>query len=70
MAVKNLSIELNEDGILVLAIHPGWVQTEMGGAGALITTEECCSTMLKTIAGISEKDHGTFIRYNHESIPW
>ena len=31
MVAKNLSIELDPSGILVVAMHPGWVQTDMGG---------------------------------------
>lgn len=39
MAMKNLSLELKDEGILVMAMHPGWVLTEMGGPNALIDTE-------------------------------
>ena len=30
----------------------------------------CCSTMLQTLAQLSEKDHGSFLRYNNTVIPW
>merc|ERR1719228_2286618 len=70
MAMKSMSVDLAGTGVLVMAMHPGWVQTEMGGPNAQITTETCCSTMLKTLDGLSEKDHGTFLRYNNTSIQW
>ena len=38
--MKILSIELKNKGIAVGLIHPGWVQTDMGGQQADITVEE------------------------------
>jgi len=70
MAMKNLSIKLNESGILVLALHPGWVQTETGGPNAIITTEACVAEMLVTLHKLDESDHGGFKRYNNTFIPW
>ena len=70
MVMKNLSLELKKDDILVMSMHPGWVKTEMGGPNALITTETCCSTMLETLESLTEKDCGNFLRYNNTQIPW
>lgn len=69
-AMKCFSIDVKDDGILVMSMHPGWVQTEMGGPNALITTETCCSTMLETLEALAEKDHGAFLRYNNTPIAW
>jgi len=70
MAMKNLSIDLKEDGILVMAMHPGWVLTDMGGPNALIDTATCASTMIDTFYELGEKDHGAFLRYNNTPIQW
>lgn len=70
MSMKSLSVDLVSTGILVMAMHPGWVLTEMGGPNAQITTETCCQTMIETLAGLTDKDHGAFLRYNNTSIPW
>jgi len=70
MAMKSLSVDLADKGVLVMAMHPGWVLTEMGGPNAMITTETCCTTMIETLAGLGDKDHGTFLRYNNTPIPW
>eukprot|EP00092_Neocalanus_flemingeri_P021695 GFUD01023533.1.p1 GENE.GFUD01023533.1~~GFUD01023533.1.p1 ORF type:complete len:251 (+),score=87.42 GFUD01023533.1:65-817(+) len=70
MSMKSLSVDLSSSGILVMAMHPGWVLTEMGGPNAQISTETCCQTMVQTLAGLTEKDHGAFLRYNNTAIPW
>ena len=70
MAMKSLSVDIKDTGILVMAMHPGWVKTRMGGSNALIDTETCCSTMIQTLSGLTEKDHGSFLRYNNTAIPW
>nr|AQS22598.1 c-factor [Pseudodiaptomus poplesia] len=69
-AMKSLSVDLANTGVLVMSMHPGWVQTEMGAPNALITTETCCSEMLTLLKGLADKDHGAFLRYNNTSIPW
>lgn len=70
MAMKSLSVDLGGTSILEMSMHPGWVLTDMGGPNAQISTETCCSTMLKTLEGLTEKDHGAFLRYNNTSIQW
>jgi hypothetical protein len=36
----------------------------------MIDTEECCSTMIKTLASLNDKAHGAFLRYNNTEIKW
>ena len=70
MAMKNLSIDLKADNILVMSMHPGWVLTDMGGPNAMIDTATCASTMIDTFYELSDKDHGSFLRYNNTPIQW
>lgn len=70
MAMKNLSIELKDTGIITMAMHPGWVKTDMGGPNGMLDTEECASTMLKTLESLDESKMASFLRYNGTSIQW
>ena len=70
MAMKNLHLELKNDNILVISMCPGWVQTDMGGQGASITPETCCSRMLKTFESLTQKDSGKFLNYKNSHISW
>ncbi len=67
---KGLSADLAARGITVVAVHPGWVQTDMGGAGADIPAETSAAGLRQVIEGLSAKDSGRFLNYNGEEIPW
>lgn len=69
-AVRGLSIALKGDGIIAVAMHPGWVKTDMGGATAPLTPTESVASMIKVIAGLSPADSGSFLNYNGEEISW
>lgn len=48
----------------LIAMDPGWVQTEMGGAGAAITVDTCVQGMLQTVATLTPQDKGRLLRYD------
>ena len=48
----------------VIAMDPGWVQTEMGGDDAAITVEQCVQGMLETVGQLSDDDRGRLLRYD------
>jgi len=68
--VKSLSIDLQPQGTSVVAIHPGWVQTEMGGPNALITTDESVTGIKRLLDGLSTKHNGGFYDFNGNEIAW
>ena len=70
MVVKSLSIDLAERGVTVVAFHPGWVQTDMGGSEAAVTPAESVAGMRAVIEGLGTADSGKFFDYTGEEIPW
>ncbi len=70
MAVKLLSIALGERGAIVVAISPGWVSTEMGGANAPQAPHDSVAAMLATIARLQASDNGCFIGHDGAAIAW
>lgn len=70
MAMKSLSIDLKAFGIAVVTLHPGWVLTEMGGANALIDTQESVSGLRKVIDRLNLSSTGQFVAYDGKEIPW
>lgn len=65
-AAKNLA----ERGIKVAVLHPGWVQTEMGGPNGELTAAESAAALRKNIASMSEADSGRFMDIDGTTIPW
>jgi NAD(P)-dependent dehydrogenase (short-subunit alcohol dehydrogenase family) len=70
MLVKGLSATLRERGIIVVALSPGWVRTDMGGQGAPLSPEASVSGLRRVIAGLSAADSGKFLSHEGKPIPW
>ncbi|KAG9475259.1 C-signal-like [Eleutherodactylus coqui] len=59
-----------QDGIISIAIHPGWVQTNLGGDQAPLTTEASVSSMMKIISTLNKDQSGTFVDLEGKILPW
>ncbi|XP_071313768.1 C-signal [Trachinotus anak] len=70
MVTRCMAVDLEPDGILCMAIHPGWVRTDMGGSEAPLSPEESISSVLGVVGGLTEKDHGSFLNFTGEALPW
>jgi NAD(P)-dependent dehydrogenase (short-subunit alcohol dehydrogenase family) len=70
MFTRTLANELKPEGFTCLTIHPGWVQTDMGGESATLTPAESVSGMRAVIAGRGPADTGTYWSYSGEEVPW
>ena len=51
-------------------MHPGWVQTDMGGPNASLTKEDSISMMIDTIQKLNHEHSGQFLNWKGEKLPW
>lgn len=70
MVMKSLSLDLASRGIRAVILHPGWVQTDMGGPNALIDAETSVAGMRKVLDQATADDSGRFISYDGTEIAW
>ncbi|SDP27077.1 Short-chain dehydrogenase [Rhodoferax sp. OV413] len=52
----------------LLALCPGWVQTDMGGPGARLTVQDSVAAMRNTLAAATPADRGRFL--HHDGRPY
>ncbi|MDQ3511466.1 MAG: SDR family oxidoreductase [Pseudomonadota bacterium] len=70
MATVLLARALSDRGITVIALHPGWVRTDMGGASAEIEPSDAVSALLTVIGRASAADNGSFFDRHGAAVPW
>jgi len=70
MVTKSLAVDLKPVGINVIALHPGWVQTDMGGKNASITPFTSVENMINTIKNINDLVIGKMLNYDGNVIPY
>lgn len=70
IVVKSLSIDLSPQKIIAVVLHPGWVKTDMGGPGALITAEQSVTGMRRVIGNLTLQDSGKFYAFDGQIVPW
>ena len=68
--IKSLSIDFKNENFIAAALHPGWVQTDMGGPNALIDTKTSIKGMADVIDNLVLKNSGRFYNYDGSLIPW
>lgn len=57
-------------GAIAVVIHPGWVRTDMGGAGAAITVDESARGIKDVLDGLTPEKHGKFLTWDGREHPW
>ena len=70
MFIRSLAAELKKEGFICVAIHPGWVKTDMGGPGAPLTPEESVTGVRKVLDGLKSENTGQFLSYKGTPLPW
>ena len=69
-AFKSVALELKPAGVTAVVMHPGWVQTDMGGKNAPTTPEQSIRGMREVIAALTPEDAGTFRAFDGRTLPW
>ncbi len=70
VATRMMAHELKPAGICVVAVHPGWMQTDMGGASADLEPSVSAEQVLALIANLTLADTNKFLVYNGTEHPW
>ncbi|MGY1518894.1 SDR family oxidoreductase [Luteimonas sp. A482] len=70
MATALLAQALESRGIVVVAISPGWVRTDMGGEGAELDPAEAVAGILRVVGGLEPGDSGQFLDWRGRVVPW
>ncbi len=63
-------VSLSAQKATCIAFHPGWVQTDMGGAGAEISVEVSVAGMRQVIADSGQAQNGQFLSYDGSQLVW
>jgi len=68
--LRSASLALGARGVVCLALHPGWVRTDMGGAQADLPVEQSAASLRRVIAAVNRSHNGRFLNVNGEQIEW
>ncbi|CAD5222181.1 unnamed protein product [Bursaphelenchus xylophilus] len=67
---KQFGTDPASEGVVALAMCPGWVQTDMGGEKAQLTVEESTTAIVDTVSKATKEWSGRYINRNGEDIPY
>jgi NAD(P)-dependent dehydrogenase (short-subunit alcohol dehydrogenase family) len=69
-AWRSLAIDNRSTGVVAAVLHPGWVQTRMGGESAPLEPKDSIAGMRRVIEGLGPDQSGGFFSYDGSPIPW
>ena len=70
MVAKLAHVEYAPVGVRVLALHPGWVRTDLGGPNAHVDVTDSVTGMRAVIADADAHAGGGFFDYRGQTLPW
>jgi NAD(P)-dependent dehydrogenase (short-subunit alcohol dehydrogenase family) len=70
MYTRSLAWDSETEGVTVIAIHPGWVRTDMGGSDAHLSTEQSAKGLMKVTENLTPTDNGKFYTWEGNEYPW
>jgi NAD(P)-dependent dehydrogenase (short-subunit alcohol dehydrogenase family) len=69
-AFRELAPAWGRAGLIAIVMHPGWVRTDMGGAGAPLSVAESVRGIRRVIAGLTAAEHGRFLTWEGREHAW
>ena len=70
MLSLTFAFEFKKEGIICVALDPGWVKTDMGGSNAQLTPEESSQAIVKTVKELTLERTASFIYNNGKELKW
>jgi NAD(P)-dependent dehydrogenase (short-subunit alcohol dehydrogenase family) len=70
MVVRSLAIDLAPKRITCVAVHPGWVQTDMGTSAAPIAVTASVDALRVLIERLEPHYNGHFVNYDGQELRW
>lgn len=70
MGLRAAAHTLSAQGITLLALHPGWVKTDMGGNTAPVEPADSAAGLYTVITGAAACGELRFLDYQGETLPW
>ncbi len=70
MATRSLAVDLKSRGIVVIAVHPGMVQTDMTRGFGMLTPEASVAGINQVIDKLTLEQSGLFLHYQGTPLPW
>lgn len=67
---RSLSIDLADEGFTCVVLHPGWVQTDMGGGAAPTSVGDSVAGLMQVIDNLTRQDSGRFFDFTGQEVPW
>ena len=68
--LRSLSHDLADDGFTCVTLHPGWVQTDMGGPSATTTVAQSTNGLAALLINLKPEQNGRFFNFDGTELPW
>lgn len=70
MINASLAVDLKDEKIIAVALHPGYVVTRITGFAGALQPEESVAGLAQVIDGLTPEDSGKFYSFEGKIVPW